>query len=114
MRISDWSSDVCSSDLLHRRQAAICRALHGQPADLSGKLHLVSLAGELGAELFSLGEGGALEPTERFRAIEEGAVGIGAKLIVLDNVAHLFGGNENARQEEIGRAACRERVCQYV
>src|SRR3546814_7646302 len=129
MRISDWSSDVCSSDLrqatyltgpgsavksllgqqlstchalgrpflgvdtrggpalyitceddkdeLHRRQAAICRALHGQPADLSGKLHLVSLAGELGAELFSLGEGGALEPTERFRAIEEGAVGIG-------------------------------------
>src|SRR3546814_16019432 len=75
-------------DELHRRQAAICRALHGQPADLSGKLHLVSLAGELGAELFSLGEGGALEPTERFRAIEDGA--------------------------EIGRAPGRERVCKYV
>src|SRR3546814_5930476 len=37
-------------DELHRRQAAICRALHGQPADLSGKLHLVSLAGELRSE----------------------------------------------------------------
>src|SRR3546814_140858 len=166
MRISDWSSDVCSSDLrqatyltgpgsagksllgqqlatchalgrpflgvdtrggpalyitceddkdeLHRRQAAICRALHGQPADLSGKLHLVSLAGELGAELFSLGEGGALEPTERFRAIEEGAVGIGAKLIVLDNVAHLFGGNENARHEVASFVSLMNRLAMKV
>src|SRR3546814_3574396 len=114
MRISDWSSDVCSSDLLHRRQAAICRALHGQPADLSGKLHLVSLAGELGAELFSLGEGGALEPTERLRAIEAGAVGIGPKLIVLDNVAHLFGGDAQARHDVSSFVALMNRLAMNV
>src|SRR3546814_14342441 len=79
MRISDWSSDLCSSDLL-----------------------------------FSLGKGGALGPTERFRAIEEGAVGIGAKLIVLDNVAHLFGGNENARHEVASFVSLMNRLAMKV
>ncbi len=87
------------ADELHRRQAAICRALRVRPADLSGKLHLVSLAGEIGTELFTVQDGGRLDLTDRFRALEAGAIAIDAKLIVLDNVAHLFGGNENARHE---------------
>src|SRR3546814_8726171 len=60
MRISDWSSDVCSSDL----------ALHGVP-----------------------------DPAQRAAARIPGtdaAAGRGGALI------------------EIGRASCRERVCQYV
>src|SRR3546814_9263483 len=38
MRISDWSSDVCSSDLLSvRRAGALCRGpAGGEPRDLSG------------------------------------------------------------------------------
>src|SRR3546814_5537377 len=33
MRISDWSSDVCSSDLLAPGREALCRLLEQQPRD---------------------------------------------------------------------------------
>src|SRR3546814_8051390 len=87
MRISDWSSDVCSSDLL----------VMEDPADLG-----VGLAGrsprigtlEQDAELVT---GQDLVP-EQCREIPPGA-----RPITLDE----FVG-------KIGRASCRERVCQYV
>src|SRR3546814_8665648 len=45
MRISDWSSDVCSSDLVgKRRRVAIIAALTGRPpvrADESGAKHAI-------------------------------------------------------------------------
>src|SRR3546814_4911569 len=37
MRISDWSSDVCSSDLADRRLASIKDHPHGQPGPLQGR-----------------------------------------------------------------------------
>src|SRR3546814_4298608 len=61
MRISDWSSDVCSSDL------SSCRGLAGQHEDAGANHRADAQQDQLGA-----GEG------------------------------------------EIGRASCRERVCQYV
>src|SRR3546814_10895862 len=72
MRISDWSSDVCSSDL-ERRSAvaagvAFTRELVSEPANI------------LYPESF----------VERCRHLEQ----LGVK--------------------QIGRASCRERVCQYV
>src|SRR3546814_10617899 len=70
MRISDWSSDVCSSDLLHRH-ARFARA-------------------------------GGVERIER-RARGHRAV-VGQPGAVRDQ-------RDGA---EIGRASCRERVCQYV
>src|SRR3546814_10088449 len=67
MRISDWSSDVCSSDLgggaLHRPRP------RRNDADLRG--------------------------TRRFARLRPG-------------------GDSARRADEIGRASCRERVCQYV
>src|SRR3546814_10470114 len=70
MRISDWSSDVCSSDLPVERAAV--QHLLGPPRHLKGQVaQLRRLAA--GAEL--------LQPF---------------------------------RLEEIGRASCRESVCQYV
>src|SRR3546814_4708623 len=69
MRISDWSSDVCSSDLL---VAALPDALQG----VGGILHLVH---EDDVRLLS-GD----RPTDARATVE------------------------------IGRASCRERVCQYV
>src|SRR3546814_10806410 len=70
MRISDWSSDVCSSDLLHRLQRVLVLIEEGVAEDAVG--------GRIG-----------VQPLH-------------------DEVVVLAGFNE------IGRASCRERVCQYV
>src|SRR3546814_5952156 len=73
LRISDWSSDVCSSDLEHPLGQIARRASHH--ADL------------------------AQGPVDRLEL----------------GVAHLLD-HAPARpsDREIGRASCRERVCQYV
>src|SRR3546814_9247457 len=109
MSISDWSSDVCSSDLVSAADAAgrgIERAL--ARAVLSGKLGFEDLkrlalsvmndiarsaiSGGIGA-LF--GGGGGLV-----------SVGQGVALSLLGAPGRATG--------EIGRASCRERGCQYV
>src|SRR3546814_7983589 len=86
MRISDWSSDVCSSDLLH---------------SVSERFR------ELGksADEFSL-------PMSR----EDIASYLG---MVIETVSRTFSrfqddGIISVRGRQIGRASCRERVCQYV
>src|SRR3546814_14100508 len=89
MRISDWSSDVCSSDL--RAAWLANRDARARPD----------------RELQSRREGNR----RRRRAVERPpldppAPGDQARLAV--------GGEAVARDQEIGRASCRERVCQYV
>src|SRR3546814_2586011 len=91
MRISDWSSDVCSSDLLadvalleqrnvgaHRELPACTASAHPLQAD----------------EI----------PSDRCVR--------GAGCLALRGERPHVGGRD--RQQEIGRASCRERVCQYV
>src|SRR3546814_1838706 len=39
MRISDWSSDVCSSDLVERRRDGAANAVAGQAALIAHELH---------------------------------------------------------------------------
>src|SRR3546814_7178023 len=74
MRISDWSSDVCSSDL---------------SLDIDGKMIAARLVRDISGEV-------SLDTVDSLQceACHEGAV-----------VAAL---------RKIGRASCRERVCQYV
>src|SRR3546814_11645164 len=83
MRISDWSSDVCSSDLV---------------AQLAGLLKSVG-----GTEGVSAAQ---------FRD----ATGLGRKRSI--QILEFFdraGYTRRLRDKhEIGRASCRERVCQYV
>src|SRR3546814_20462449 len=97
MRISDWSSDVCSSDLhvlikiIWRikagsyRRAALCQGM--QPG-----LHVPQALNAC----FNLGRVARkfLAQRERCRVLQMGAADF-------DDI-------------EIGRASCRERVCQYV
>src|SRR3546814_4630447 len=84
MRISDWSSDVCSSDLL---------------ADPG--LDAAAPAGEVEAPVRLRGHDAA------------GAVGdAGAVQHVRHQAAEAF--KPMILRPEIGRASCRERVCQYV
>src|SRR3546814_4920722 len=74
MRISDWSSDVCSSDLAELRRLAFTTVVD------VGEVH------------------------DRL-------------VLALDRDAHIekgMRGDADAVLEQIGRASCRERVCQYV
>src|SRR3546814_3590802 len=80
MRISDWSSDVCSSDLP-------APPPHGRSEMMIRRLIRVALA---------LAMVGAATP----------AFAIDASFYTYDGFAETV--------DEIGRASCRERVCQYV
>src|SRR3546814_7502751 len=88
MRMSDWSSDVCSSDLVeHGRGGSpetglLVRGMAKANADAQGDFAALLTGGRLGL---------LIEP-------EHGGQNYQAVVAV----------------EEIGRASCRERVCQYV
>src|SRR3546814_8955446 len=86
MRISDWSSDVCSSDLIDTSLP--------DPTDLPDP------AAESTVLLFDLD--GTI--TDSFAGIEN------SFRHALDTV----GTPQPDQSVEIGRASCRERVCQYV
>src|SRR3546814_3469751 len=92
MRISDWSSDVCSSDLAnpsagdllakpHQKHRAANQRRHARDAEDPARI-------DYGRH--------ALSRAPAFEADGD--------TIALDG----------AQEDEIGRASCRERVCQYV
>lgn len=87
------------ADELHRRQSDICRLLGVPMSELRGKLLLSSWQGKDGNELATFGKDGRLVPTDRYHYIVEEARLAGVRFIVLDNKAHLFGGNENDRNQ---------------
>src|SRR3546814_12304552 len=108
MRISDWSPDVCSSDLLERADAGIVGL---QPVVAEVAVLLV-LHHQLLVD--DGGDGGGQAVQHQSRRI--GLVGLDDQRRVVDRldlVAPVVGGEADMRQE-IGRASCRERVCQYV
>src|SRR3546814_9826813 len=84
MRISDWSSDVCSSDLdevvggEHRKQDERRQDAEGDPED-----------------------GGEADAHEHAGRVDHVPFGVAPQ-------------DEGEEQAEIGRATCRERVCQCV
>src|SRR3546814_5728420 len=98
MRISDWSSDVCSSDLVFSRD----RGNKHEKFDLEA---CTTVPGEGGHELIGFGSG-SHPGREWILRVHEGA-SFGAALTGAAQLAR-------AEVEEIGRASCRERVCQYV
>src|SRR3546814_8938257 len=92
MRISDWSSDVCSSDLIGQKTIDLVLDVGGLGIDRGAEAiflrlpdHALHLATEAD-ELFLLVLGDLIAP------------------IALARFPDM----------EIGRASCRERVCQYV
>src|SRR3546814_9538704 len=79
MRISDWSSDVCSSDLYRDYK-------------------------DRGLEILAF-------PCNQFGAQEPGDA---AEIANFCSLTYAVSFPVMAKIEEIGRASCRERVCQYV
>src|SRR3546814_8102579 len=104
MRISDWSSDVCSSDLKRDGAADDQRNLIALPEMPHARAHR-GIGDAVGF--------GELDPG--FRGL---SLGIEQPEIddILADRCHVCGLKEGAGvdPEEIGRASCRERVCQYV
>lgn len=84
---------------LHYRQERLCEALGVPMASLAGKLSLVSLRGLVDNELATFGHDGTMKPTTAFRRLVHTIEATGAKIVILDNVAHLFTGNENDRAD---------------
>src|SRR3546814_18626890 len=114
MRISDWSSDVCSSDLQEevalrfQKYALISAAVVDSSGRLVGMItvddvvHIIQEeAGEDITRLSGAGDGDINRPFLETVKTRQ------TWLIVNLGTALLASG-------EIGRASCRERVCQYV
>src|SRR3546814_17360643 len=92
MRISDWSSDVCSSDL---------KALVSEK--------FFDLCATFGQERVGMMTGDA--------TVNGGAPIICCTAEILANIALRDGDSADVGQvvmDEIGKEACRERVCKYV
>src|SRR3546814_6528795 len=106
MRISDWSSDVCSSDLRgreadnqHRGPDIVDILREIDRHDAAGTKEHRDLAREIGRVA-------GLDESRRQPAAGDAA-----------EVGYQIDGGERqaeALEVQIGRASCRERVCQYV
>src|SRR3546814_13303730 len=88
MRISDWSSDVCSSDLLPQALNTNARYSVEKLAIVCGP---ITRRGSLSPTLTDWNAG---ETPSRFDRIQSWRI--------------------RSTSEKIGRASCRERVCKYV
>src|SRR3546814_17058752 len=132
MRISDWSSDVCSSDLVGEGNYNRNDSLEGVPSELIGGIEVFKSPN---ASLLEGGLGGIVNlKTRNPLDLQDGLTAAGnfkmskgseiggwepAGAAVLGyNFNDRLGLIESSRYEQtnnkIGRASCRERVCQYV
>src|SRR3546814_11662834 len=131
MRISDWSSDVCSSDLvqicgcrlrLELLHPALSRRLVRAPAQQAGsvpesiardlvvghfddelRLQRLPLAASLGAPAAGAAGRTAREAGRRDQRLES-----------LRQLRSIGAGNGGGEADKIGRASCQKRVLQYV
>src|SRR3546814_11279167 len=120
MRISDWSSDVCSSDLAvkvaeaesftigqsYERAVDLIMAAKGNVTVVGGRFSR-HVAGMLASYLAQLRPGISAQDilsVESFDSLPD--MGRRAVLVVFDYRRH--------QTNELGRASCRERVGQYV
>src|SRR3546814_12733595 len=99
MRISDWSSDVCSSDL--GEHGAVVEHERRDIAFGGDRAIIRAVGRNLGLEIDAL----VIERQPGF--VERDVIGKAARtgrIIEINGLSPL----------EIGRGSCRERVCQYV
>lgn len=88
-----------SEQRLHWTLHHICNGLGISMLDLAGRLHVVSMRQVMHNGLAHFDHGGELEPTDLYHRAAMLVEFTGAKLLVLDNLAHLFLGNENDRMQ---------------
>src|SRR3546814_13948335 len=124
MRISDWSSDVCSSDLAQETALPVEVALSWlvcsdtlcvpERATLSAKLEVGSGAPDAaGARIVAAAQRAMPKPLGGMTLTRDGQDWVFSSPSVAKGNYRLFPEQEGWF-DEIGRASCRERVCQYV
>src|SRR3546814_14290515 len=114
MRISDWSSDVCSSDLLSLARLALDTGYATQEAYAFVRgvrdARLMPIKGIAGGAAL-IGTPTAVDATASGKKLRRGI----KVFPVAGGIAKLeFYNNLRKSAEEIGRASCKERVCKYV
>src|SRR3546814_15241513 len=109
MRISDWSSDVCSSDL---KQKNICfcgeTKNDGDFSVVNGERPLNSLPARLISTREAISSTISVRASRSWMKLSGMRSAIGFQFILTDAVLGA------TALRPIGRASCRERVCQYV
>src|SRR3546814_20325538 len=121
MRISDWSSDVCSSDLVVLPARGPLSDLLTEIADEVAIERIVKLQRRDAFFLLLNKLPKAISVlTKRLRSIKEYNVVYVNTIVILDYLLalHFYSGSAIIHVREIpgnqiGRASCRERVCQY-
>src|SRR3546814_3835085 len=106
MRISDWSSDVCSSDLLRAMLAGAFEPVLDEPLP-AGLAALAKSPGQ--ADIVDFAAAKERRSARRAPFVQRWG-SIAATLAVGIVAGHLI----DFDRGQIGRASCRERVCQYV
>src|SRR3546814_18929269 len=108
MRISDWSSDVCSSDLIEPNNAdawsnlgLAYHQLKQYPNAIAAYRQALELDPDHANTLVNLGNSLARSGNDE-EAIDS-----------YRNALRIDSENLDERGNQIGRASCRERVCQY-
>src|SRR3546814_17989686 len=112
MRISDWSSDVCSSDLVDVPMATLLSAGYneGRRRLIGDRASLDLRPGTIAGYDRSLDAALGVAATVGPRALER--LGVGGPTVSKSGVT--YGANVHLDLIAIGRASWRERGCQYV
>src|SRR3546814_3625120 len=98
MRISDWSSDVCSSDLVDQITAKV------MAGDWTAGQSLPSIR-----ELAAASRVSVITVRRAYEELERAGV-----IATRQGKGSVVAERSDLPTAQIGRASCRERVCQYV
>src|SRR3546814_19304422 len=112
MRISDWSSDVCSSDLAYNRKAQ--EEMASRTAGLGARIQTLNA---LGYDLIGRHVGrrpNLLDESEVHRRLEPHLPKLAHRLNNDPMAPYLEGLSVIRHGLQHGRASCRERAWQYV
>lgn len=84
---------------LHWRLVNICRQLNVLLSSLAGRLHIIHWRGKPEGHFGTFEADGKFQPSQAFSNLKAFAVRVGAAMVVVDNLAHVYLGNENDRAQ---------------
>src|SRR3546814_16089368 len=109
MRISDWSSDVCSADLRQVTARAVVTA-HGDGRGADQTARQRTGRGRMIVRDFQFDRKRATARIGAVADLDHRCIEMSPGIGIETHISAIA----DANADEIGRASCRERVCQYV